>query len=121
MSAQGFRNTQEFFNLILSQKISSDPQVLSHSGILEKNIGVEIHGPTGGVWVLSFNSQGAASLSQIQVNQNHCTVEMSSETFEGLLAGTVNVPMAFVFRKIKVKGDTALAIKLGQALQKLTG
>jgi putative sterol carrier protein len=35
-----------------------------------------------------------------------------------MLTGQVNVATAYLFRKIKIKGDTQLAIQLGLALKK---
>lgn len=40
------------------------------------------------------------------------TVLLSAETLEGLIKGEVNAPMAVMTGKIKIRGDTGLALKL---------
>ena len=42
------------------------------------------------------------------------TISMSSETLDGLMKGEVNAPMAVMTGKIKIAGETALALKLAK-------
>lgn len=44
------------------------------------------------------------------------TVALSAETLQGLMAGKVNAPMAVMTGKIKIRGETALAMKLASFL-----
>jgi putative sterol carrier protein len=121
---KAFDNPQHFFNEIIKSKIQQNPLCLSHSEIFQKKISLQITGPQGGIWCFLFDDKSAVQLLALEsivsdeVKNSTCHVEMNAETFEGVVRGTVNIPMAFMFRKIKVKGETSLAIRLGQALQK---
>ncbi|RMC33945.1 SCP2 sterol-binding domain-containing protein [Paracoccus alkanivorans] len=44
------------------------------------------------------------------------TLTASRETFEGILDGSVNPTTAFMSGKLKLDGDMAVAMQLGQAL-----
>jgi putative sterol carrier protein len=43
-----------------------------------------------------------------------CTIQISADNFYKLLKNDLNVPMALLTGKIKIKGDKALALKLGK-------
>lgn len=45
-----------------------------------------------------------------------CTMRASSETFRGMLDGSVNPTSAFMTGRLKVEGDMGLAMKLGSIL-----
>ncbi len=45
-----------------------------------------------------------------------CTMTASSETFQGILDGTINPTSAFMTGRLKVEGDMGLAMKLGSVL-----
>jgi len=108
----------DFFETKLSKKILEAPHCLEHSGIRSQRIGVEISGAGGGNWIFVFNDQGHVGMEKVTEIQADCTISTSDTTFEGVLKGSVNVPFAFMMRKIKVKGESGLAVKLGLALQK---
>lgn len=44
------------------------------------------------------------------------TLTADRETFEGIMAGSVNPTMAFMTGKLKVDGDMGAAMRLGSAL-----
>ena len=45
-----------------------------------------------------------------------CTITMSLDDFESLVAGELNPTAAFMQGKMKVEGDMAVAMQLGQLL-----
>ncbi len=45
-----------------------------------------------------------------------CTLSASSDTFRGIIEGTVNPTAAFMTGKLKLDGDMGTAMRLGAAL-----
>jgi putative sterol carrier protein len=45
-----------------------------------------------------------------------CTITMSKENFEELIAGELNPTMAFMSGKLKVEGDMTIAMQLSQVI-----
>jgi putative sterol carrier protein len=109
-------SAQEFFNTKFAAKVAQDPGFMQKAGVRGKNIAVDIDGARGGQWTFMFDGEGMVAMKPGAENAD-CVIMTSDKTFEGMLAGTVNVPMAFLMRKIKVKGENSLAMKLGLALQ----
>ena len=108
--------TKEFFDIKFAKKVQEDPMCLAATGVKGDSIGLDVSGSNGGQWTFCFDATGKLDIQKGLVSPG-CTVETKDETFEGMIKGTVNVPMAFLMRKIKVKGDSQLAVKLGLALQ----
>lgn len=109
---------QEFFDQKLIQRTKTQPDCLQESGLKNAKLGIVIEGVGGGQWTLSFDSKGFVTCLKDPASSLCETVVTTSEKiFEGLLAGNVNIPMAFLTRKLKVKGETQLAVKLGLALK----
>lgn len=112
------KTAKELFNETLPRKIAADPLCMQAAGVRGKTIGVTIEGANGGSWAFRFDDAGAVSVATA-TGEPDCSIETKDQTFQGMIDGSVNVAWAFVTRKIKVKGDSALAAKLGVALQKL--
>lgn len=111
---------KEFFDNKFSAKVSEDPACMQSAGVRDKKIALDIEGKDGGAWTFTFDGEGKLSLASGSADPSAaCIISMKDKTFDGMLRGKVNVPMAFVMRKIKVKGEQSLAVKLGQALQGL--
>lgn len=92
---------------------------MKEAGVTSKKIALDIEGSSGGQWTFQFDGEGLLTMQNGSLAPDAaCTISMKDDTFTGMLSGKVNVPMAFVMRKIKVKGENALAAKLGLALQK---
>ncbi len=49
-------------------------------------------------------------------NESDCTIRLSLETLESLIAGDIDPTGAFMMGKIKVEGDMSIAMKLGSIL-----
>lgn len=111
---------KDFFDKKFSSKVEEDPACLQSAGVRGKTIALDIEGKDGGAWTFVFDGEGKLSLKSGSADSSAaCLISMKDKTFEGMLQGKVNVPMAFVMRKIKVKGEQSLAVKVGQALQSL--
>ena len=74
----------------------------------------DLSGPNGGTWIVDFK-EGTAGVRQAD-ETGQCTIAMSDEDFLAMIAGKLNAQMAFMSGKLKVKGDMALAMKLGSVL-----
>ena len=110
---------KDFFEKKFASKVQENPACMQEAGVTSKKIALEIDGSTGGKWTFQFDGQGLLTMQNgVSAPDAACVISMKDETFTGMLSGKVNVPMAFVMRKIKVKGENALAAKLGLALQK---
>jgi putative sterol carrier protein len=75
----------------------------------------DLTGPNGGTWIVDFK-EGSAGVRQAD-EAGQCTITMADDDFLSLLSGKLNPQMAFMSGKLKVKGDMALAMKLGSVLQ----
>lgn len=111
-------NPQEFFDVKFSNKVHANPSLLAAAGLRNQTLSLELEGAQGGAWSFAFDGEGKLQISK-GTSHAACTISMKDETFMGLLAGKVNVPMAVFTRKIKIKGESSLAAKLGMALQKV--
>jgi|GEM_PF-1453250 len=112
------KTTKDLFDNLLPAKLKADPLCLKSSGVTNKTIAVSVEGDGGGAWAFRFDDNGAVSFVPA-TGESDCLIETKDQTFQGMIDGSVNVAWAFVTRKIKVKGDSALAAKLGASLQKL--
>lgn len=109
-------NAIDIFEVMLPKKLEANPMLLSSLGLKNESVRLLLEGAGGGDWAVVFGADGSCS-----VKKNHssaaCTINMSGENFSKLLAGQLNVPMALMTRKIKVSGDKALALKVGDAIK----
>ncbi len=111
-------NPKDFFENKFASKIKEDPDVLSGAGIRTQSVSIDIDGSGGGKWTFTFDGNGKVSMEAGLLPESVCTIAMKDETFEGMINGKVNIPFAVITRKIKIKGETAIAAKIGIALQK---
>ncbi len=109
----------DFFDQNFSKLASGDPLCMKGAGVRSKTVHLVLDGTNGGQWSFSFDNDGKVSFAKGPSAKSDCEISMKDETFEGLVAGKVNVPFAFMMRKIKVKGDVTIAANVGLALQKL--
>lgn len=110
---------RDFFEKKFAPKISANPACLQDAGVTSKSIALDIEGSGGGQWTFRFDDKGMLSMQPGAAADSACVISMKDDTFTGMASGKVNVPMAFITRKIKVKGESSLAAKLGTSLQKL--
>ena len=110
---------RDFFEKKFAPKIASNPACLQDAGVTSKAIALDIEGAGGGQWTFHFDDKGLLTMKAGTAADAACVISMKDDTFTGMAQGKVNVPMAFLTRKIKVKGESTLAAKLGTSLQKL--
>lgn len=112
-------NAAEIFNDLLPKKLATLPALFSAGSLQGKSVALDVEGEGGGQWSLAINQQGIALVQPGIVAGANCIIRLKDSTFEGLLRGTVNVPMAVLTRKIKIEGEKSVAATFGLALQKL--
>ncbi|MEO5666457.1 MAG: SCP2 sterol-binding domain-containing protein [Bdellovibrionota bacterium] len=110
---------RDFFEQKFAPKIASNPACLLDAGVISKSIALDIEGAGGGQWTFRFDDKGMLSMQSGSASDAAAVISMKDDIFTGMVTGKVNVPMAFITRKIKVKGESSLAAKLGSSLQKL--
>ena len=108
---------KSFFETTLKSALNQDPKCLAQSQVTAQSIAIDVTGPEGGQWTLNFDAQGLCSVGPGLAESAQCKIESNDQTFAGIIDGTTNVAFAYMMRKIKVKGDSGLAIKVGMALK----
>lgn len=78
----------------------------------------EIGGEGGGKWLADLTKTEGPWVSVANESSSaNCTVSVASgDDWVKLAAGKINPTMAFMQGKVKIKGDMALALKLGSLL-----
>ncbi|WP_054949960.1 SCP2 sterol-binding domain-containing protein [Numidum massiliense] len=71
----------------------------------------DLSGDDGGTYQLHL-SQGTANVVQGDEQPADCCIQMSADNFKKLVRGELNAVSAFMFKKLKVKGEVGLAMKL---------
>lgn len=112
-------NARDIFNVLLPKKLTENPALFAGKNLQGQSVRLQLDGPRGGDWTLSFGANGSAEVKSGTSSGAH--IQMSDENFAKLLDGNLNVPMALVTRKIKVSGDKGLAVKVGEALRAVLG
>jgi putative sterol carrier protein len=109
---------KEFFENKFAPKLATNPNLLSSSGVKAKKVALQIEGDGGGQWLFLFDSSGNLEMKMGKAETSDCLIEMKDSVFQGLLEGKVNITMAVMTRKIRVKGELSLAALVGSALKK---
>jgi putative sterol carrier protein len=71
----------------------------------------------GDSWRLDLSKNGSKKIEAGAAKKSDCCLEISAENFEKLAKGKLNIPLAVVTGKIKVKGSKGLALKLVELLK----
>ena len=108
----------EIFNVWLPKKIAENPRLMEGSGVRDRVVQISIEGASGGQWAFRFDGEGSVAMVSA-VPLADCTIETKEQTFQGILDGSANVAFAFMMGKIKVRGDSGLATRIGLELKKL--
>jgi putative sterol carrier protein len=109
----------DFFDTNFAKMAAENPACMVGAGVRGKTVSLLLDGKNGVQWTFNFDNEGKLAFAKGAPSKSDCEIAMKDETFEGLVAGKVNVPFAFMMRKIKVKGDVTVAANVGLALQKL--
>ncbi|MBN8942108.1 MAG: FAD-dependent monooxygenase [Rhizobiales bacterium] len=76
----------------------------------------DLSGPNGGSWIADFREGSAGVRRGDEAVQ--CTIAMRDDDFTAMVAGRFNARMAFMGGRLKVKGDMAVAMTLGEILER---
>ena len=71
----------------------------------------DLSGDNGGMWWLKITDTGAAT-GEGAGESPKMTLKATADDFSSMIGGTLNPMQAFMMGKIKVMGDTGLALKL---------
>lgn len=66
--------------------------------------------------IIFFDGASTPNSVSNEDNDADCTISMSLDDFESLLAGDLDPTSAFMAGKLKVAGDMSIAMKLSQVL-----
>lgn len=97
----------------ITKKLKKYPELGKHIGVM---VAIVLTGNGGGRWVIDFTKEPVAFREDADTSAV-TTVSMDVGTFVGISAATIDPQMAFLSGKIKVDGDLAIAIKLGELLK----
>jgi len=70
----------------------------------------------GDTGVLRIDGKASPSVVDNEDSAADCTVSVSFDDFQQILAGSLNAQMAFMTGKLRVEGDMSLAMQLGSLL-----
>jgi len=107
---------KELFEVKLKNALEQDPLCMKDAGVKKVLVALDIEGE--GAWSFEFDDGGAVKMSSGLIDPCQCSVHANAKTFLGVIDGSVNVPMAYFMKKIKIKGDLSLAVKVGLGIQK---
>jgi putative sterol carrier protein len=108
MSQSAF-SAKDFFEKKMNQKLKAHPESVEDLYcVYEFEIGDQI-------WNLDL-TQSKKEIKAGAAEESDCRLSISESDFEKLLKKELNVGLALVTGKIKIKGEKALAMKLGKIL-----
>jgi putative sterol carrier protein len=117
VSIERMSSSHDSIFLRVQKKISDSPELLRPSGL--KNTQVKVLIGDSKAWSFVFDAEGNCRLTQ-EASLEACSLEIETDakTFEGLVNGSANIAMAMMFRKIKLRGDIAVAAEFGRSLKR---
>jgi len=95
---------KKFFEIELNEKLVSHPEALANTtASYQLDIGGEI---------FSLDLAKERKIYCAPMHNSDCSIQISKLDFEKLLSGSLNIPLALTFGKVKIKGDLLLFAKL---------
>ena len=104
--------TKEIFEKV-ERKIKEKSQELSEVRAVYK---FELEGPDGGTWIVDLREE-TMGVRQTE-EEAQCTFRSKDVHFISMFTGKLRPESALLTGKVKMSGDVALAMKLGQILRK---
>jgi putative sterol carrier protein len=104
--------TKEIFEKV-ERKIKEKSQELSEVRAVYK---FELEGPDGGTWIVDLREE-TMGVRQTE-EEAQCTFRSKDVHFVSMFTGKLRPESALLTGKVKMSGDVALAMKLGQILRK---
>ena len=101
-------STASFLEEKMNKKLKENPSSVAYFFcVFQFEIG-------DGIWNLDLTSSAEKMIKRGAHPEPDCTIQMADENFEKLLKGKLNVPLALITGKVKIKGEKSLALKLGE-------
>jgi putative sterol carrier protein len=98
----------------LYDKISANPQGITG---LQAVYQFNVTGEPAAVYQIKFSNNKVVLTAQEEFTPD-CTLSISEKNLLKLIEGTLNPTTAYMFGKLKIKGDLSLAMKLQGVLQR---
>ena len=98
---------QEIFGTILPERLDGNEKARAVDALYV----FDITGDDGGKWTVDLRTD-ADQVKEGETEGADCTITMTSENFVKLWTGSLAASAAYMFGKLKVKGDMGLALKL---------
>ncbi len=92
----------------LNEKLKDDPKLLSG---FDCSYQFRIGSHT---WNLDLTQGENPQVEAGELPGAQCSIEVSEDNFSKLVSGKLNIAMALLFGKVKIKGDKLLATKLSK-------
>ena len=99
---------QEFLEIRMNDKLKADPDRMEGYNCIYQ---FEIDDKT---WNLDLTASPPQQIKPGTHPTPDCTIKMSEESFQKMIRGKLNVPMALITGKVKIGGSKALALKLSE-------
>ena len=100
---------KDFFENVLNSKFQEDP---SKAEGMAGTYVFDVSGDGGGQWTIAFPEEGGMSVSAGAAEDAGCTIKVTDEDFNGILAGELDATTAFMSGKLMIEGDMSMAMKL---------
>lgn len=106
---------QSIFEKLIPQKLHENPDLLDEvEGVFEFNI----TGKTGGLWTVDCRGH-QAKIHEGSDENAQVFVEMREEDFVAYFEGRLGGFQAFILGKIRIRGETDLALRMGELLRRV--
>jgi putative sterol carrier protein len=103
---------KEIVEIEIVKKLKLSPEKASAVNAV---IEIQVTGPNGGTWTIDCTKPGG-EITGGSAGTSKLTVTISDADFVDMFLGKLKPQAAFLTGKVKVKGDIALALKLGNIL-----
>ena len=103
---------KDIFEIKISNHLRENPEI---SAGVNATYLFEVSGDQGGQWHITLNGSGGKVQAGSFENPNFIMIK--DQDLVNLVEGKLNPQMAFMTGKLRVKGDIALALKLGSILK----
>lgn len=101
----------EFFTRWVPEAVAHDAERRRKLGDTQATIHFELRGPEGGDWVVEID-EGEVRGAEHRPERSDLHVSLDVCTWRELNCGSLSAPEALLRRRLKLRGDLLLAIKL---------
>jgi putative sterol carrier protein len=101
-------SVKEFLEVKMNKRMTENPKVVDGFDCVYQ-FEIDEH-----IWNLDLLNSSDREIKKGRHDDPDCSIIVSGENFEKLVRGKLNVPLALISGKIKIKGDKTLALKLAK-------